>query len=134
MTRKALVGRMVAVQVLIMALASHSAADLGCINAKDVSLEFPNGLVASCSVLADCAIVGGTDCTQGLCVCLGGGSSPFCPCVPTTQAPAMSHWGLIGLVGLLAAVAAVTLRRSTRAQALMVLLATAAGWLGNHGG
>jgi hypothetical protein len=61
-------------------------------------------MFATCDVAADCAPVGGVDCTSGICFCTSGSLSPFCPCLAAAPAPSLSGAALIGLIALLCAV------------------------------
>src|SRR2546426_1090513 len=93
-----------AVFLALTALASRSEAALGCFT--DVPQQLAPG-VASCTIDADCAGVGGVACTGGFCFCPNDPVfGPFCPCLQTPAAPApiLSHQALIILAMLLSAV------------------------------
>ena len=101
--------------VLILALtlfATRSEAGrvgLGCFDENENDNE-PG--IATCGIAADCAPVGGTDCTNGACLCTGGAQVPFCACASAAApAPVLSAPALVGLIGLLGAVGAIGILR-----------------------
>lgn len=101
--------RVVSVIVASLALlgvAVRGEAELGC--AREEGLP----AIASCAITADCAPVGGVDCTSGLCLCSEGPLVPFCSCA-TTQAPALSAIGLTGLAAVLGTIGLFGLWRRT---------------------
>ncbi len=100
MARKAIYVLLVSLALAV--LAPRSEAQLGCVG--DVGFE-----MASCTTAADCAPVGGIDCTGFRCFC-DTQDGPFCPCEVAepapgvAMAPALSRGGQVGIVALLGAV------------------------------
>jgi hypothetical protein len=119
MTRKSMYGlSLIVVALLLTAMAARSEAQLGC---DTVNLDVVTGGlpvrqgVATCSVAADCAFVGGIDCTAGgFCYCPNSVTDPFCHCA-AAPAPTVSHAGLLGLAAMLITVGLLHLwRRGSR--------------------
>lgn len=101
--------------VLLPIRINAQAGGLGCF------VEGNNPGVATCEIADDCGLVGGTDCTNGLCICQGGSLSPFCACAatgPAAAAPVVGGTGLIALIALLGAVGVFGLWRRTGDQQL----------------
>ena len=106
MRRKAMIGwAVVAASLMLVALDSPSEAALGCF--RDTGFA-----AATCDVAADCAPVGGVDCTMGACYCPGSATEPFCPC-EALKAPALSQSGLLGSAVMVFAIGLFGLWRQT---------------------
>lgn len=114
-SRNSLALVVVVVFVALVTLAERSHASLGCTDLRDTitTSSLPaSERVASCDETADCAPVGGVECTGGLCLCPQGPLEPFCSCLaPTAPAPVVSHSALIGLALLLSLIGLVQLWR-----------------------
>jgi hypothetical protein len=94
-----------AVALVLTGLESPAEAALGC--SQDLGPS-----VATCDLVADCAPVGGVDCTMNLCVCPGSAIDPLCPCA--VPAPVLSPSGTFGAAALVAAIGLLTLWRTAR--------------------
>jgi len=107
-----------AVSLLLAARPAPSEAALGCISIVDVPVGgLPVQSVATCDTVADCAPVGGTDCTgsgPSFCACPAGPISPFCPCLLPAAAPAVSHSALMIMAVLLSIIGLIQLWRRGR--------------------
>lgn len=99
-------GALAALWLVLGAFVAPAAAQLGCF--RDGSFS-----AATCNVTADCAAVGGTDCTAGFCACPGAPTAPFCAC-PVVHAPVLSPAASAGAAVLVAAIGFFSLWRSGR--------------------
>ena len=99
---KAIVGwAIVSVSLVLTALASPGEAALGCFREGGFS-------AATCDTVADCAPVGGVDCTVNFCVCDDG--PVLCPCA-AQPAPLLSQRGMLGSAALVCAIGLLGLLR-----------------------
>lgn len=107
MRRDAIAAWVLAAQFLVLTvLARPAGAQLGCFREEGFS-------AATCSVVADCGPVGGSDCTSGFCLCSGTPTEPFCPCA-IVEAPVLSPSGSLGAAALVAAIGLLGLWRTAR--------------------
>lgn len=111
MRRGSMVAWIIVAGSLVLGLASRGEAALGCFRDEGFS-------AATCTEAADCALVGGVDCTGSpgatICFCPGSVTDPFCPCAASIQAPVLSPGGNVGAVALVAAIGLLGLWRAAR--------------------